>query len=354
MSLKIQDFALVACVALAILTARAATAAQKPDARRLQERLDNASRKEGEALVALVDASMAGRPVTTDFTIAWRNDFLKADPGTLVPFTITIDRGRVSAAAALLYVRVARRGGAPATDSGRGATFSKYAFDAMFPVELAAEPGQPIRITRGFAVRPGDYDVVVALRERPADPLAPDTRGLRSGLLRQSMTVPDFWIGPITTSSIMLASRIAQLPAPLGPDEVLERPYAVGSQEIVPAEGGRFRRDNELIVVFLIYNQRITLEDGFDVTVDYHVFRRGAPGAGRSEETYVTRTTPQRFNPTTMGVALDRATAQPVLAGQGILLSSFEEGDYRIGITVTDWLSRTTISRDVTFTVAGS
>ena len=29
-----------------------------------------------------------------------------------------------------------------------------------------------------------------------------------------------------------------------------------------------------------------------------------------------------------------------MMAGQGILLSSFEEGEYRLGITVTDLLSR--------------
>jgi hypothetical protein len=42
------------------------------------------------------------------------------------------------------------------------------------------------------------------------------------------------------------------------------------------------------------------------------------------------------------------------MAGQGILLSSFDEGEYRLGITVTDLLSRTTLARDVTFTVIGS
>jgi hypothetical protein len=43
-----------------------------------------------------------------------------------------------------------------------------------------------------------------------------------------------------------------------------------------------------------------------------------------------------------------------MLAGQGILLSSFQEGEYRLGITVTDLLSRRTLSRDVTFRVVGS
>jgi hypothetical protein len=44
----------------------------------------------------------------------------------------------------------------------------------------------------------------------------------------------------------------------------------------------------------------------------------------------------------------------PILAGQGILLSSFQEGEYRLGITVTDRMSRRSLSRDVLFSVAGS
>jgi hypothetical protein len=55
-----------------------------------------------------------------------------------------------------------------------------------------------------------------------------------------------------------------------------------------------------------------------------------------------------------MGSHYDPASGQPVLAGQGILLSEFENGDYRLGITVTDLLSRKTVARDVSFTVIGS
>jgi hypothetical protein len=55
-----------------------------------------------------------------------------------------------------------------------------------------------------------------------------------------------------------------------------------------------------------------------------------------------------------MGAQFDPSAGTPVLAGQGILLSGFEPGQYRLGITVTDLLSRKTLSRDVVFTVAGS
>ena len=74
----------------------------------------------------------------------------------------------------------------------------------------------------------------------------------------------------------------------------------------------------------------------------------------RPGEQYVTRTNPQRFNPSLMGPGFDPAAGTPVLAGQGILLAGFEPGEYRLGITVTDLLSRQSLSRDVAFTVTGS
>jgi len=98
--------------------------------------------------------------------------------------------------------------------------------------------------------------------------------------------------------------------------------------------------------------------------VDYHLYRKlrqgetsgenpEGPRPARPGERYVTRTNPQRFTPAMMGPHFEPAAGQPVLAGQGILLAGFEEGDYRLGITVTDLLSRQTVTRDVAFTVIG-
>ena len=341
--------------------AAGATDRQARADRRAQGKLDEANRREGAALLSLADAAMAGRPAASDFGMAWRNDFFKAQPGTFVPFTITIDRGRVTAPTALMYVRAARRG---AVSPPRATSESpRFAFDAIFPVELTAPAGQPVRITRGFAVPAGAYDVYVALRERPADPLDVDARSLRAAVLKQPLTVPDFWTGELATSTVMLATRIGTLVSPIDPDDLLEQPYAIGQNEVEIAPDSTFRRDREMIVVFLIYNPTVTVGKQFDVQVDYHVFHRAADAApdtgtdhppARTGERYVSHTTPQRFNPASMGARIDPASGQPLLAGQGILLSSFEEGEYRIGIIVTDLLSRKTLSRDVTFTVAGS
>jgi hypothetical protein len=347
------------CTVVAAEAAPVQSPVQSRADRRLQERFEEARRKEGEALVSLADAAMDGR-AASEFPIQWRNDFLKAQNGTFVPFTLTVDRSSLTTASLLMYVRAARRD-APSPPRGG---LVRYPFDIIFPVDLSVPTGQVISITRGFAVPAGDYDVYVALRERAADPLGAEPR-LRAAVLKQPLSVPDFWAGELTTSTVILADRIDTLPASIAGDEVLERPYVIGEKEVHPAASSAFRKDRELIVVFLIYNPTV-MEKNFDVQVDYHLFRRvpagttgeTTPAAGRpparAGERYVAPTIPQRFTPALMGGKFDPSAGHPMMAGQGILLSSFQYGEYRLGITVTDLLSRKTVSRDVTFTVVGS
>ena len=322
--------------------------AQSPPAttdRRQQTRFDEALRREGDAVLAIADAAMHGEPTPSDFAMEWRNDFLKAQPGTFVPFTIEIDPSLRSTAGALMYVRVVRG----KTEAVKKGSSSGFAYETIFPVEADDGGTQPVRVRRGFAVAPGSYTVYVVLRERPADLLARREAKRRGGVLVRQLEVPDFWTGELTTSTIMLADRVETVATPIPPSQLEENPYVIGTSRVYPSSGSLFRRDRELIVVFLIYNPQVGTDKHFDVQVDYHLYRRN-----REVERYVTRTNPQRFTPSTMGPSFDPASGQPVLAGQGILLSEFETGDYRLGITVTDLVSRKSVSRNVTFSVIGS
>lgn len=354
--------ALLAAVGMLVIPG--AVAGQDRADRRLQRRVDEANRREAAVLVELADRVAAGQPVPADFVMSWRHDFLKAQPGTFVPFVLTVAPFGTRPTRALLYVRAARREpwAGRAASERRGSR--QDAFDAVFPVDLNPGDGEPIRIVRGFAVPAGEYDVHVALRERPEDPLAPAPgERLRSGALARSLSVPDFWSGEFAASTVMLARRIAVLARPAGPEEALERPYAIGLNDVQVAFDATFRRDRELIVVFVIYNPAAAPGGHFDVQVDYHVFARGGPGTGappdgapaaQDGERYVTRTNPQRFNQRTLGPEVDPGGGDPVMAGQGILLGSFDAGEYRLAITVTDLLSGKKLARDVVFRVAGS
>ncbi|MEO5897830.1 MAG: hypothetical protein ABIS06_19255 [Vicinamibacterales bacterium] len=343
----------VVCVAaagfgpLAAQPFRAAFQTDSPQSdRRRHSRLDEALKREGDALLEMTEHAVARRAVPADFRMQWKNDFFKAKPGTFVPFTLTVDRLLRPSPGALIYVRVMNRSG---SESGRRPA-DPLSYETIFSVEPELLSDEPFRVRRGFAVPPGSYTVYVALRERPADLLARSSGERRAAVLVQDLDVPDFWTDGLATSTVILADRVEQL-GESGPSERIEEdPYLVGTSRIHPARDPVFRRGTELIVVFLVYNPSVTPDKHFDVQVDYHLYRKLRQGQG---ERYVTRTNPQRFTLAMMGPHFDPAGGQPVLAGQGILLSGFEEGDYRLGITVTDLLSRKTVSRDVAFTVVG-
>ena len=249
--------------------------------------VEQTQREEGEAILSLADAAMAAQPGVagqvgpSDFALRWQNDFVKAQRGTFVPFTLTVDATQFTRRSALVYVRAMRQ---PATAE------SGYPVDAIFPVDLrpagsaGVQDAAGLRISRGFSVTPGEYDVIVVMRER-VDPAAPRARP-KVAVLRQPLSVPDFRTSELTTSSMIVADRIAVLPEPVSADQLAERPYVIGRNEITPAADRRFGRDEELVVVFLVYNPMVSAERQFDVRVEYHFYRksrgwrRGRRGTG--------------------------------------------------------------------------
>ena len=124
--------------------------------RRRQARLDEALKREGDALLEMTELAASGRRVQTDFPMQWRNDFFKAKPGTFVPFTVTVERLTRPSPGALVYVRVVSR---HSPESGRRDA-DGFAYETIFTIEPELLGEQVLRIRRGFAVAPGRYTVV--------------------------------------------------------------------------------------------------------------------------------------------------------------------------------------------------
>ena len=341
--------------------AQSSSAGDRSSQRLKEERsseLERTHREEGEAILAIADAAMAGRPTPSDFSLTWQNDFIKAQRGTFVPFTLTVDASLLSRASALVYVRATKRA---VNDRPRDRRESvPFAVDAIFPVDLVGEAAGRSRISRGFSVAAGDYDVFVVMRER-VEPGVPRSRP-KASVLRRTLVVPEFGGTDLATSSLILADRMTALGEAVPADRLAERPYVIGLNEITPAADRRFKRDEELIVVFLVYNPTVTSERQFDLKVEYHFFRQTGPGPrveggpsrhpdARPGETYFNRTEPQRFNPALMGPSFDPRRGEPVLAGQVVPLTGFEDGEYRLDVLVTDLLTGKSVSRDLVFTV---
>ncbi|MBI2221082.1 MAG: hypothetical protein HYU53_07720 [Acidobacteria bacterium] len=320
-----------------------------------QKKQDEAKRAQYLAMSRSVDAAMA-QP-SADSGITWSNDLsLKAQENrTYVPFTVSIDPSKLNEGPAVAYIRVATRGaaapaqpGEKAKDQDKAAAPPIYPFEDLQPVELkAAGAGQPYSVSRAFAVPAGDYDVYVAVAEQVGKPSKDKAAIGRTAVLKQPITVPQYWGTELTTSPVILAEKIDQLSAPLSPEEQMARPYVLGGMEILPAADKSFTKKEELSLIFLIYNAQVNETGKPDLEVEYRFNQK----TGETEK-FFNRTQPQLFNATTLPPQFDVRAGHQVVGGQTIPLASFPEGEYRLEIKINDKLGSKTITRDVTFIVA--
>jgi hypothetical protein len=292
------------------------------------------------------DAKDAPSQAAPEIALTWRQDFLKAQQGLVfVPFTVTVEPGKMASTVAA-YLRIAPKGatGLPAAASGEKAP--AYPFEDVYFTELRSTgPGLPVRLTRAFAVPPGAYDVYVALRERPSGGTAADAP-VKVALLKQEVVVPNYHTEELQTSSVLVADKIETLTAAVSPESMKERPYVMGDSEITPAADLKFKKTEELQLVFQIYGAKLGGDKKPDVSVDYVFFQK--EGAG---EKMFNRTPAQVLNGESLPKNFDAEMGHQLMTGQGVPLQTFPVGDYRLEIKVTDNKAQKSVTRDVLFTV---
>ena len=334
-----------------------------------------------QSVVRAADAALAGQPAA-DISMSFKSDSLKAQEGkTYVPFTVSFEQAQAPAGKALtMFVRVVNKAlaaSAPAADAKKDSKDAKgkslhpeYVYqDASFitltppatpatpatpamPATPAtpATPVEPYRISRAFAVAAGEYDVYVTLQERlPVETKDREKLPLKTGVLKQPLTVPNYWSGELATSTIILADKVEPLGQPLTPREQIEQPYTFGQTQIVPAMKNTFTKKSELSVVFLIYNTGLDAEKKPDVTVDYSFYQKVS--TAENGEQFFNKTNPQVFSAKTLPPQFDPALGHQLVAGQSLPLGSFPDGEYRLEIKISDKLSGKTITHKVQFFV---
>lgn len=337
--------------------------AQKKDDKKEQAKMDEAQRKEVQALLAAVDAVAAGQPAPTGYPIKWEQaHFIKAQANrTYVPFTVTVDPAAVSSPSVSIYLRVVDKSAAatppPADEKdkdkkrdNKNAPRVEYAFEDVHYIDLQrpAEAGAPIRVSRAFSVPTGDYDVYVALKERAPAGQKPDKNAPppKMGVMKQAVTVPNYWTEELTTSSVILAAKAEPLTAQLTPEQQADSPYAIGGAKFTPSLDGKFSKKGELNIVFWVYNPGVDQAKKPDVTIEYNFHQK----TGETEK-YFNKTNPQTLNASSLPPQFDFAAGHQLPGSLTIPLASFPEGDFRLEIKITDNLTKKSVSRDVRFTV---
>jgi hypothetical protein len=329
--------ALAMMVALAF-SATVAVAQQAP-AKKDDRKRSKQEQQEIEQVVKLVDGVMAGQPAPTDITMSLEPFFMKSQEArTFVPFVLTVNNAPPAPAA--LYIRVVN----PAAQPDPKAKKIEYPWDDIH--FIPAEKVGPV-LHRVFMAPAGTYDVYVAYKERTPEKNAPRGFVPKTGVLKTSVTVPDYYNGELNTSAVLVAEKVNVLSAPVSMEEARERPFVFGMQELVPATDMEFKKSEELSIFFQVYNAGLDTAGKPNLTLEYE-FHKTEGGA----EKFFNKTNPQQVNATNLPPQFDPAKF-PVPGGITVPLASFGEGEYRLAIKITDKAANKTINRDIKFTVKG-
>jgi hypothetical protein len=318
-------------------------------------KLSDAQKREIQAAITIADSAMAGQAAPNDLSLSWvREDVLKAtDTKEYVPFTVSIDPSKAPGGTVWLYWRVAPKGAtleppAAAGKNEKPPARPTFAYEDIGTAQVVS--GQsPMLMSRSFTVGAGEYDVYVVAKEPTPEKPAKNAAPPKTSVIKQTVTVPDYWNGELNTSTVIVAARIDPLPAPLTQQQQIERPYALGGMEIVPSTETKFTKKAELQPFLLIYNPKTDAANKPDITVEFNFFTKEAAG-----EKPFNHTAPQNLNASTLPPQFDFSLGHQLQTGQAIPLASFPEGNYRLEIKVTDKLANKSITRDVNFTVSGS
>lgn len=325
-----------------------------------QEQFEQALQTEIRELVQVVDKVAAGETAPSEMPLGFQNHYLKArDERTFSPFMLTVPPESVSAPTVLLYYRLVEKGkaGTPNGSQEKQGEQAQYAFEDVHGMTVPApKPGEPHLFMRAFAVVPGEYDLYLGLRERPAPPpkKKPDPKAApppppKTTVIHRTVTVPDFYTGKLQTSSIMLADRVDHLEAPPTEQQMVTHPYMFGMTRLTPSPDQSYTKAQNISMLFLVYNTQVDADKKPDVQVDYNFHQVVEKG-----ERFFNRTEPQAFNPRTLPPQFDQDAGHQIMAGQEIPLASFPEGEYRLEIRVTDKLAKQTIVENVRFKVTAS
>ena len=360
-----------------------------------QERLSFADRDEAFRLDALVDSVADGDLPGGDAWLKWSHHAFRTIDGLIyVPFTLVIEEAPDAFASISMYVRVANLGETSRAGKERSKrrnytefepgevpvfvperatnaltphityipgehsailrlTHDQAAYDeSRYPFEnihfidfRASDAAEPYRVQRAVTVPPGDYDVYVAVREYRRSGQQPSKP--KVAVMKRTLRVPAFSTTALDTSSIVVVEDILQLPSPYNSVDQSSHPYAFGIAEIVPMEHHFLSGDDNLSVVFFVYNVALDAQRKPNITVGYRFFEQAAVS-----EVFFSQTAPVEFNSSTLPEQFDiQALNDQLFVSQAVALQSFSEGAYRLEIVVTDNIASRTIVKNVRFVV---
>jgi hypothetical protein len=338
------------CASAVLGTLAITVAVATPSLAQEKRKLSKDEQSQYEAIHTTVDAVAAGKqPAPADVKVTFRNHFLKSGEDIYIPYSVELEPGKIASVPAVMYVRAVAKTPPAGAAAGKTAQKGKVASNApssdgpAFAFEDVAfvTPAADNTIQRALELAPGDYDVYVAISEKPSkDKKAPPPKTV---VHTQPLTVPNLLTG-LNTSSVILAKSIEPSGVQLNGQQQLEQPYTVSGYKIIPSAVSSFPKTGELLWVFYIYNEGAAANGKPDLNVDYNFFRGG-------EEKPFVNMPSSAFNASTLPPEFNLGAGHMVFVAQGVPLTTFNPGDYKVQIKITDKTNNQSVTRDVPFAV---
>ena len=286
----------------------------------------------------VVDAVVDGtQPAPTDIPIVWESNhfFRSADGNVYSPYTLAIDASSLAAPGVALYVRVVSKEAAPAEAAPEAAPDAAdqpepdpFPWERIYFIDIE---GADANVSRPMQLSPGQYEVIVLVKEGTPEEQAADAPPLEVGVLRHDLTVPDYAQPGLSVSSVLVTTAIEPAPADFTAEEQDQDPYvALGGVRLVPAPGSQASKSGAMQVFFFIYGAG-DRNGTPDVQVGFNFYTQVADG-----EKYFNKMAPLELNAQTLPPGFDLNAGNQLFSIVDIPLASFPAGDYRVEITVAD------------------
>jgi hypothetical protein len=342
-------------------------------------KIDKVYQAEIAAATKIVDDALKGQAAPTDYKFSFTNHSMKSrDAKTYVPFLLTFEKGQALPVPAAYYVRVVSKENlekaqkaiadheaavqkaamaakldpentelAEAEDKLRGeAPKVEYAFEDFKSINFNnPKPDTVFMLPSAMGVAPGEYDAYILIKESQAS-LKNKKLPAKAGLLKVALKVPDYTKPDFGTSSIILTRMIQPLKAAPTEADLARNPYIFGANAVMPSLDFKFSKNDELTILFYIYNAGVDQAGKPNLTVDYNFYQK----TGETEK-FFNKTPTLELNAKTLPPAFDVKVGHQLNGGQGLPLASFEAGEYRAEIKIVDKVTGKTKTENVHFTV---
>lgn len=278
-------------------------------------KLSKDEEKEVKAITGAMANAVNGKPVSNDLGLTWvRSDALQAQAETnIVAFGITIDPAKAGSGNLLMAWRVL-----PVEENADPKAKKKPAqpiFENLSPVTIA--PGQtgPVFVARLFPAPAGKIEVLVGAKEVGGKSNA--------SLIREVITVPSLAGGDFMLSNVYVF-RPRKYETKLA--TVMENPYGTTEEETLPIADPKLKKDERLRLSGFVFNST------GPVTCEYVMFKDGGSEPFK-------KYAPADIDPKRSGIP------------DGLPLTEFEPGKYRLEIKVTDKGTGKAVTQNVNFEV---